>query len=179
MAADVDKLLRLNGVPLSWTSTKSRINGISYEGFLEVNIEESREGEYIHGQQPDGTPLGITSGLYKVDSFTFKTLADTGEMICQQLALSTSPVSGPAAGSFGDARFTYQLEIFEPVGPTMMITVVGAKIEKRKITTAKGTEAFAYEFTCKALTVQSVGAGVGGLTGVVQQLWSAQRSLIG
>jgi hypothetical protein len=179
MSLAVDQLLRVNGTPLSWTSTRSRIDGLAYVGFLEVNWEESREGEYIHGQQPDGTPLGITSGLYKVDSFTFKTLIDTGEQILQQLSLSASvsPL-GVAAGSFGDARFVYQLEIFEPQGPTMMLNINGCKIEKRKMSTAKGTEALAYEFECKASSVTTIGVGLGGLTGVPQQLWSLQRGLV-
>lgn len=178
MSTAVDQLLRLNGCPLSWTSTRSRINGIGYVGFLEVNLEESREGELIHGQQPDGTPLGITSGLYKVDSFSFKTLIDTGEMICQQLSASVSPTAGPAALSFGDARFIYQLEIFEPLGPTMMITVNGCKIQKRKISTAKGTEALAYEFEIQPINMTTMGSGLGGLTGLIQQLWSIQRGII-
>jgi|HubBroStandDraft_6_1064221.scaffolds.fasta_scaffold525160_2 hypothetical protein len=179
MSTAVDQLLRINGTPISWGSTRSRVNGLGYVGFLEANWEESREGEYVHGQQPDGVPLGITTGLYKVDSFSFKTLVDTGEQILQQLSLSASvnPV-GFAAGSFGDARFTYQLEIFEPAGPTMMVTISGCKIEKRKLSNAKGTEALAYEFECKAQSIVTVGVGVGGLTGIPQQLWSIQRALV-
>jgi hypothetical protein len=177
MSQAVDQLLRLNGCPLSWGSTRSKVGGIAYVGFLEVAVEESREGELIHAQQPDGTPVGITSGLYKVDSFTFKTLVDTGEMICQQLSLSFDTQGNAAGGSFGDARFIYTLEITEPNGPTMTIRVNGAKIEKRKFSTAKGTEALAYEFECKALSMGTTGAGR-GLSGVMQQLWSVQRGLI-
>jgi hypothetical protein len=175
---DQDVLLRLNGTPLSWTSTRSRVSGLCYSGFLEVSAEESREGELIHGQQPDGVALGITSGLYKVDSFTFKTLADTGEQIQEQLGISISQTSGAAAGSFGDARFTYQMEMFEPNGPTMMLTINGCKIEKRKISAVKGTEALAYEYTCKAISLTTTGVG-SGLTGLISQLWSLQRGLIG
>jgi hypothetical protein len=176
MSQAVDNLLRLNGCPLSWGSTRSRFNGAAYVGVLEVNVEESREGELIHAQQPDGVALGITSGLYKVDSFSFKMLADTGEQMCQQLSLSFDLAGNFAGASFGDARFTYQLEMFEPNGPVMMITVVGCKIEKRKFATSKGSEALAFDFECKALQMQTTGAGR-GLTGIMQQLWSAQRGL--
>ena len=177
MSQAVDQLLRLNGTPLSWTSTRSKVNGLGYAGFLEVNAKESREGELVHAQQGDGTPLGITSGLYKVDSFDFKTLTDTGEMICQQLSLSFDPLSGAALGSFGDARFTYTLEIFEPAGPVMTVTMVGCKIEGRELSAAKGTEALATKFTCKAMAMRTTGVG-NGLIGVMQQLASIQRGLI-
>lgn len=177
MTVSIDTLLRLNGTPLSWPSTRSKINGLGFVGVLEFSVEESREGELVHAQQPDGTPLGITSGLYKVDSFSFKTLADTGELIAQILSVSTSSLSGPAALSFGDARFTYTIEMLEPNGPVMTIIVNGCKIEKRKIAGAKGTEALAYEYECKAMTVQTIGAGF-GLSGVIQQLWSVQRGLL-
>lgn len=150
-----DEIFRISGIPFSWTSTASKVAGVAYTGFLEMNFEESREGELIHAQRQDGTPVGITSGLYKVDSFTFKTLLDTGELLCNQLAAAPG-----ANGSFGNARWTYVLEIFEPGNPALTIQIFGAKIEKRKLATAKGTEALAYDFECKALQMQTVGAGL-------------------
>lgn len=159
-----DEILRVSGIPFSWTSTGSKLDGVAYTGFLELNFEESREGELVHGQRADGTPLGITSGLYKVDSFTFKTLIDTGEMICQQLAATPG-----ANGSFGNARFTYTLEIFEPGNPTLTITIAGAKIQKRKLAVAKGIEGLAYEFECMALGMTTRGRGL-SLSGVPMNL---------
>lgn len=160
----VDEIFRVSGIPFSWTSTASKVNGVPYIGFLEMNFEESREGELVHAQRGDGTPLGITSGLYKVDSFTFKTLIDTGEQICQQLAATPF-----ANGSFGNARWIYTLEIFEPGNPVLTITITGAKIQKRKLANAKGAEALAYEFECAALRMTTVGAGL-GLAGVPMNL---------
>ena len=161
----VDEVFRIAGVPFSWTSTSAQINGVPYIGFLEFNFEESREGELIHGQRQDGTPLGITSGLYKVDSVTFKTLVDTGEQICSQLAAT------PGANfSFGNARFVLSISIFENfLQPTIGITALGCKIEKRKFAPAKGAEALMYEFECKALGMVTVGVGV-GLTGIPNML---------
>jgi hypothetical protein len=138
------------------------VDGVPYTGFLEVSWEESREGEYVHAQRSDGTPLGVTSGLYKVDSFSFKTLIDTGEQICQQLTAT-------GLGSFGSAQWNYTLQIFEPGNPTMTINISRIKIEKRKFSTAKGAEALAYEFECKAASVQVIGAGL-GLVGVPTNL---------
>lgn len=175
MSLAIDQILRLNQCPLSWTSTRSLFNGMPLVGVTEVNIEESREGEIVHGQQPDGTPLGITSGLYKVDTCTFQILADSAQMLCEMLSISFGP-QGNALNSFGDARYNYQLGISEPLGPTMTVMVNGVKIEKRKISAQKGTGALAWDLECKAMTVQTVGVGA-GLSGLVQQLWSLQRSL--
>lgn len=168
----VDEILRVAGIPFSWTSTASKVAGVQYSGFLEVNFEESREGELIHAQRTDGTPVGITSGLYKVDTFSFKTLIDTGEMICNQLALAPG-----GNRSFGNARFAYVLEIFEPGNPALTIQIFGAKIEKRKLSTAKGAEALAYEFECKALQMQTVGEGL-VLPGVPMNLANLVAGLV-
>jgi hypothetical protein len=173
MALAVDEVFRVSGIPFSWTSTGSKVDGVPYTGFLELDFEESREGEYVHAQRTDGTPLGITSGLYKIDGFRFKTLIDTGEQICQQLALTPG-----ANGGFGNARWIYILEIFEVGNPTMTVTIDGVKIEKRKLSTAKGSEALAYEFECKALQVTTVGAGL-GLTGVPNTLANVLGGVFG
>lgn len=178
MSVAVDQLLRVNGTPLSWTSTRSLVNGLEYEGFTSIDFTESREGEYIHAQRPDGTPLGITSGLYKIDNFDFEVLVDTGEMILQQLSISASVAPlGVAAACFGDARWVYSLSVTEPAGPTITVTIGGIKIEKRTLTTQKGTEALVYKFGCKATSLTTFGAG-GTLTGLPQQLASLQRSAV-
>jgi hypothetical protein len=157
MAIGVDEIFRIAGVPFSWTSTSVQVEGVPYTGFLEYNFEESREGEYVHAQRPDGTPLGITQGLYKVDSVTFKTLIDTGEQLCSQLAL----IPG-GNGSFGNARFGLTIAIFEnPAMPTITIGVNGCKIEKRKFAPSADGGKLVYEFECKALSMFSQGTGIG------------------
>lgn len=176
----IDKLLYLNGVPLAWNSTRSTINGLfPMLGFTEINLEESREGEYVYAQQPDGRPLGITSGEYKVDSFSFKMLAASAELLYETLAISFGP-SGAALGSFGDARFSYQLSIFEPgapvAGPALTLNVNGIKIEKRKIGASRGAGGLEWEHECKATSAETIGAGP-GLSGLLSRLYSLQRAL--
>lgn len=164
----VDEILRVAGIPFSWTSTSSKISGVPYTGILSFDVSESREGELIHAQRPSGLPIGITSGLYKVDSMSFKTLLDTGEQICQQLGAAPG-----ANGSFGNVRWDYTLEVFEPGCPTLTIHVTGVKIEKRKLVgVAKGTEVLGYEFECKALLMTTIGAklGLSGLTSVLANI---------
>lgn len=177
MSLAIDQILRLNQTPISWTSTRSLFNGIfAFSGITEVNVEESREGELVHAQQPDGTPIGITSGLYKVDSFGLQMTVDAGELLFETLALSFNPLTGVAGGSFGDARFSYQLIMGEPFGPQMSITVNGCKIEKRKMSAQKGTGALVWDLEMKAMTVRSIGA-LYGLSGIMSQLWSLQRGI--
>ena len=152
-----DEIFRVGGFAFSRTSVRTIVQGVPYTGLTEVNGEESREGELVHGQRPDGTPLGITSGLYKPGALTFKALIETGEQICQQLALLGIP-----PGSFGNARWTLILEIFEnPTLPALTLQWNGVKIEKRKFALPTDTKELMYEFECKYLGFQSVGAGLG------------------
>ena len=81
-AIGADEIFRIGGFMFSRTSVAVTIDGVPYTGIFEVNGEEAREGELQHGQRTDGTPLGITSGLYTPGPLTFKTYGmDTGEQI--------------------------------------------------------------------------------------------------
>jgi hypothetical protein len=158
-AVGVDEIFRVGGFMFSRTSVATLVGGVPYTGITEVNVEESREGELQYGQRTDGTPLGITSGLYTPGAFTFKAYVDTGTQIEQQLALL-------GLGSFGSVLFPFILEIFEnPLLPTLTIQVNNVKIEKRKFALPTDTSALMYEYECKFLGMQTIGAGI-GLTGV-------------
>jgi len=163
MGAGADEIFRIGGFMLSRTSVKTLVDGVPYTGIVEVNGEEAREGEIVHGQRTDGTPLGLTSGLYMPGPLTFKTYIDSGEQMLQQLSVL-------GLGSFGNYLFTFILEIFEnPLLPAMTLTWNKVKIEKRKFALPTDTTALMYEFECKHLGMQGVGAGV-GLFGLPSQL---------
>jgi hypothetical protein len=135
------------------------VGGVPYTGIVEINIEESREGELQYGQRTDGTPLGITSGLYAPGAFTFKAYIDTAEMITNQLGIL-------GLGSFGSVLFPFILEVFEnPLLPTLQILINGCKIEKRKVGVPTDSSGLMVEFECKYLSMQTVGEGI-GLTGI-------------
>ena len=158
-AVGVDEVFRVGGFVFSRTSVATLVDGVPYTGITEVNVDEAREGELVHGQRTDGTPLGITSGLYKPGAFTFKALVDSGTQMEQQLAVL-------GAGSFGNYLFSFILEIFEnPLLPTLTIQLNKCKIEKRKFALPTDTKELQYEYECKFLGLQTIGAGV-GLTGV-------------
>jgi hypothetical protein len=155
----VDEIFRTGGFMFSRTSVATLVDGVPYTGIIEVNGEEAREGELQHGQRADGTPLGITSGLYMPGAFTFKAYVDTAEQICSQLAV-------PGLGSFGNYLFPFILEIFEnPLLPTLQIAWSRVKIEKRKFGVPTDTGGLLVEFECKHQGMTTVGEGI-GLVGI-------------
>jgi hypothetical protein len=166
----VDDIIRVAGRPYSWRSTSSKWNNVPYSGFLEFNVEHAREGEYVHGQSDDGGPLGITDGIYSVTSLKFKMLADTADMIRDDIALAAGSLSFGDVGPLGGS--TYELQIFEPFRATLTYTVSGIVIQKESFSTAKGTEALAVEWECKALQLITT-----GLSGLPQQLKAMPTSL--
>lgn len=170
----VDEIFRVGGFVFSRTSVSTLIDGVPYTGILEVGgIEEAREGEFVHAQRTDGTPLGVTSGLYMPGPLTFKTAIDTGELICEQL----TPLG---LGSFGSYLFTFILEIFEnPSLPSITIVAQKVKIEKRKFAVPTDTGALATEFECKhqGLTVVGEGVGLAGIPTILANLASVTNGL--
>lgn len=157
MAQDIgaDEIFRVGGFMFSRTSVCTKIDGVPYTGIIEVNGGEKREGEFQYGQRPSGRPLGVTSGLYAPDAFTFKAYIETGEMICEQLAAI-------GRGSFGNVLFPFILEIFEnPTLPTMSIAWDLVKIESRKFALPTDAGGLLYEFECKHQGMSSRGEGIG------------------
>jgi hypothetical protein len=173
MPAGADEIFRIGGFMFSRTSVAVSVDGVPYTGIVEVDGEEAREGELQHGQRTDGTPLGITSGLYMPGPLTFKTYIDTGEQMCQQLSI-------PGFGSFGSYLWTMVLEIFEnPLLPSLTITWNNVKIEKRKFTLPTDVAGLMYQFDCKHQGMVTVGAGVGltGLPNILANLSSLTNGL--
>ena len=155
MATGADEVFRIGGFLFSRTSVSVLIDGVPYTGVFEINGEEAREGELVHGQRTDGTPLGVTSGLYMPGALTFKAYVDTAEQITEQLGAS-------GLGSFGSYLFPLILEIFEnPSLPSLTITWNKVKIEKRKFGVPTDTGALAVEFEAKHQGMQTVGEGIG------------------
>lgn len=167
MPTGADEIFRISGFIFSRTSVAVKIDGVPYTGVSEINGEDSREGELVHGQRTDGTPLGITSGLYMPGDVTFKALADTAEMIKTQLA-------APGSGSFGSVLFSLQLEIFEnPSLPTLTIGWDKVKIQAHKFGVPTDATGLQFEFTGKptgGMWTRGAGVGLTGLRNVLANI---------
>ncbi len=170
-------LFRLNRVPYSWTSCAHFFNGLPYKGITASTFKETKEMEIVHAAQQDGTPLGITSGIYKVEGVSFTMLRDSATALMADLSIF-------GLGSYGDAEFTYICQLFEPVAgiglpgtpalPSIPSNVIitGCKISGVEEKQEKGSGALVTEFSCMAMyVIRSYG-------GAPLQLWSALRTLL-
>lgn len=111
-------LVRLNQVPYSWNSCAHFFAGFPYKGITAVEFGETREVSLVHAAQQDGTPLGITAGIYKVDNLMWTLLTDSAAGLFTDLTVL-------GLGSYGDASFNYMCQIFEPtLPPSIPITTV-------------------------------------------------------
>jgi len=159
MAVGADEVFRLSGVMLSRTNTRSLISGVPYTGIKTFDISDKREGEIVFGQRTNGIPLGITDGLYSVDDWNMEIYADSYQMMMDQMLATPF-----ANGSVGNVRFTYTLTISlpgVPAMPTLSLTVQGMKLEKRSFALADDASALVWKIGGKALTMTTVGEGVG------------------
>jgi hypothetical protein len=161
-------IVRINGTPYSWTSCSHFFNGLPYKGLTAVDFDETREVELVHAGQQDGTPLGITSGIYKVESVSFTMIRDSADGL--MLDLTTLGL-----GSFGDAEFLYTLQQFEPSLPPRLprqVIIGGCRIVGISEKNAKGPEASLTEIKVQAsYVIRNVG-------GVPLKLWSVVRGLL-
>lgn len=161
-------LVRINRVPYSWTSCAHFFNGIPYKGVTSVNYKETREVKLVHAAQQDGTPLGITAGIYKVENFNFTLLRDSAAALMADLTAF-------GLGSFGDAEFTYVNSVFEPVIPPSLpvqTVLTGCRITGVDEKQAMGAEELVTEFSVQAMFL------IRTMAGLPMNLWSTVRSLL-
>jgi hypothetical protein len=161
-------ITRVNQVPYSWVSCAHFFNGIPYKGITAVTFKETREVKLVHAAQQDGLPLGITSGIYKVENVSFTLLRDSAAGLMVDLAAL-------GIDSFGDASFSYMLSVFEPVfPPSAPITTLinGCRITGVEDKQEMGSDELVTEFTVQAMFV------VRTIAGAPVNLWSVQRSLL-
>jgi hypothetical protein len=166
-ASAADEIFRVSGVVFSRTSTRSLILGVPYTGIKSISFKHSRKGVIVPGQRTSGTPLGITDGLYMPESWEMETMVDTAEMIKQQLAVLPGN-----NGSYGNARFSYTLQIAEPnraALPTLSFTLNGMKIEDDDFGLPDDAGALTWKFSGVFLSASSKGEGA-GLSGLLSYL---------
>lgn len=166
---DPNLVTRVGGVPYSWTSTAHFFNGVPYKGVTKVSWKESRKRIYVPAAFQDGTPLGITSGVYRVDSLSFTLIRDSAHGLMADL-------TALGAGSYGDAQFDYLLQLFEPGISIPIQTVIGGcvieEVESDQEFSEDGGPYLVSTFNCKALAVFKT------FSGVPMQLWSQVRQLL-
>jgi len=168
---DPNLVTRVNNVPYSWTSCAHFFNGFPYKGITKVNYKESRKRIYVPSAAQDGTPLGITSGVYRVESVSFTLSRDSWE---QGLATELTALG---LGSYGDASFDYLLTLNEPGTISLpSSTVIGGcvieEVEEDQEFSEDGGPYLVTVLTCKAIAVFKTS------NGVPLQLWSQIRSLL-
>lgn len=144
-------LSRINGTPYSWMSCAHFFNGLPYKGITASTFKETREVKLVHAAQQDGTPLGMTSGMYKVENVSFTLLRESAHMLMTDLTIL-------GAGSYGDARFTYILQLFEPglqIPPAVPTTtlITGCQITGVEEKQELGVDELVTEFTVQALSL--------------------------
>lgn len=161
-------ITRVNRVPYSGQSLAHYFAGFPYKGVQEVNFKETRELKLVYGAQQDGTPLGLTAGVYKIDSFDFTLLRDSALQLMSDLTALGN-------GSYGDAEFAYLLQVYEPVTPSsvpIQTLITGARIVGVEDGNARGADELVTKFSAMALYLTRT------YNGTSLQLWSAVRSLL-
>jgi hypothetical protein len=165
---DPNLTARINGVPYSWTSQAHFFAGFPKKGLTKCEWSEVRERELVHAGQQDGTPLGLTSGVYRVEGVKFTFLRDSWNDIAGDLTTL-------GQGAYGDAEFNYMNQLFEPVGNATPVQTLITRLGVTKVTESaeqgSGKLITDVELMCGGVLVRTV-------NGNAMQLWSKIRSLL-
>lgn len=140
---------RVNHVPYSWTSCAHFFQGLPYKGITAVTFKDKRELKLVHAAQQDGTPLGLTSGIYSVENLSFTLLRDSAADLMLYL-------TALGLGSYGDAEFNYLLQVYEPTVPPSLpqsTLISGCRITGVEDKQEMGSDELVTEFTAQALFI--------------------------
>lgn len=161
--------VRVNNTRYSWTSCIHRVDSQRTKGIVAVDFEQKRERKIVYAAQQNGVPLGWTAGKYSVPSFTMRFLREWANSFTDYL--TTGGLINPGNGSFGDAEWSYTLQVVEPVVGAVPITtvctpcaVIGVKEAQEE-----GVDELVTEFEIACLTITENG----------KRLYSAVRELAG
>lgn len=142
---------RLNDTPYSATSCSWTIAGAPFVGITALSYSEKRERKLVYASRKDGTPLGMTSGKYSVDSVSVTFLRSSFQRLVEVLSLQ-------GLNSYGDARFpivaTYseQLATLAGVLP-ITVLITGCRVTGVKDSYSEGIDEAVTEVEMMALAL--------------------------
>lgn len=156
---------RLNDVPFSATSCSWNIAGAPFIGITALAYSEKRERKLVHASRKDGTPLGMTSGKYSVDSVSMTMLRSSFQRLVELLTVL-------GIGSYGDARFPIVATYSEPLAslagvPPITVLISGCRVTGVKDSYSEGIDEAVTEVEMMALTLRRNGS----------QLWSVVNGI--
>jgi hypothetical protein len=164
-------ITRVNRIVYSWTSCTHFFAGFPYKGVVGVTFKDTREPVLVNDAAQDGVPIGMTSGLYKVENVSFTLLRDSAAALMTDLTVL-------GLGSYGDAEFSYMLQVFEPITgisiPQLPQTTLisGCRVTGVEDVQEKGSDAILTKFDVMAIFITRT------IAGVPLQLQSLARQLL-
>lgn len=162
-------LVRIGSTLHSWNSQSFKIDGLPYNGVLSVDYEDKRTRKRVYGAKRDGVALGFTSGKSEPGPFVMKMLADSAQVMLNQLAIK-------GLGSYGDAEdILISIQVFEPppslpglaLAPSLLIIASGCRVAGVKDSSAEGIDEKVSEVSFDTLRVLRNGLQISSLTRAV------------
>lgn len=156
---------RLNNTIYSATSCSWSIALAPFVGITALNYSEKRERKLVHASRKDGTPLGMTSGKYSVDSLSVTMLRSSFQRLIELL----TPLG---LGSYGDAKFPIVATYSEPLASISGVLPITIAIEGCRITGAKDSYAEGIEELVTEVDMMALALTRNGL-----RLWSVVNGI--
>lgn len=162
--------LRVGTALYSWESTEFRFDNLITApsgnpwNVVSVDYAQKRERKIAYSNRKSGRPRGKTVGKYSLDPITVKMFEAQALELQQYL-------SQKGSGSYGDADFTFMVQVYEPVPGAVPITLLFSDCtwDGDKATWEEGIDENLLEITIGGLTMTRNGL----------RLWSQVRSLGG
>ena len=146
------RFVRVNSVAFSWYSTLFKVDNFPISGVVGCNYEQKRVKKIVDSNVPGAAPLGRTTGIYSVPTFTVRMLRQDADQLAAYVALKS-----PDGNAVADGTFSFTVQCGEPSLPNQATTAIGysCNIESVRTVYEESVAALVEEYTLSALQIQT------------------------
>lgn len=138
--------VRINGIQLSWSSVKLKLDGTPYAGITAIEYADGIEAAHTYGMGRDHAPRGMTAGKYTPEDFVITCYASTAKAIRADLASKAQPGRG-----YGSVRVPIILQYIEPDDAVVTVEALEARLVKNEASNEEGPDGLSEKLTFKVM----------------------------
>lgn len=134
--------VRINGLQISWSSLKLKIDGTPYSGVTSIEYADGLETAYAYGMGRDHAPRGMTAGKYTPEPLVLTVATSTSKAIREDLAGKAQPGRG-----YGSVSVPIIIQYIEPDDAVVTVEALDARLVKVEASNEEGPDALNEKLT--------------------------------
>lgn len=143
---------RINGLQISFSSIKLKVDGEPFTGFTSIKYDDGIETQYSYGSGRARKPRGRTGGKYMPEPLVITMAKSSAQTLRAQLAASS-----PTGKSYGMVEVPIVLQYIEPDDATITVEFDRARYVKTSASNEDSADPSNEEITFSVMGIKRNG----------------------